>query len=65
MAATPAANEAIESLLRTAHRQPNDDAWPLRCPVTGRRCEGDLSHLCEGFGCARKAGLSPHSSENY
>ena len=65
MAATPDVHDAIDSLLRRAFRQPHDDnAAPLRCPVTGRRCEGDLAHLCEGFGCARKAGLSPHSHEN-
>jgi hypothetical protein len=34
---------------------------PARCPITGRPCEGDLAHLCEDYGCARKAGLSPHS----
>jgi len=34
------------------------------CPVTGYRCEGDLSHLCEDYGCARKGGLSPYSDEN-
>ena len=36
----------------------------LRCPITGYPCEGDLSYLCEGYGCARKGGLSPHSDEN-
>jgi hypothetical protein len=35
------------------------------CPITGRQCEGDLSHLCEDYGCARKGGLSPHSHENF
>jgi len=34
------------------------------CPITGCACEGDLSHLCEDYGCARKGGLSPHSDEN-
>jgi hypothetical protein len=34
------------------------------CPITGHPCEGDLSHLCADFGCARKGGLSPHSDEN-
>jgi len=38
--------------------------FPARCPVTGRGCEGDLAYLCEDYGCARKAGLSPHSAEN-
>jgi hypothetical protein len=37
---------------------------PARCPVTGRPCEGDLAYLCEDYGCARKAGLSPRSAEN-
>ena len=37
---------------------------PIRCPVTAYPCEGDLSHLCEDYGCARKGGLSPHSDEN-
>ena len=36
----------------------------LICPITARRCEGDLSYLCEDYGCARKGGLSPHSEEN-
>ena len=35
------------------------------CPVTGYVCEGDLSYLCEEFGCARKGGLSPRSEENF
>ena len=35
------------------------------CPITGYPCEGDLSHLCEEYGCARKGGLSPRSNENY
>lgn len=35
------------------------------CPVTGYACEGDLSYLCEEFGCARKGGLSPRSEENF
>ncbi|MGB6586358.1 MAG: hypothetical protein WBE93_10415 [Pseudolabrys sp.] len=37
---------------------------PIRCPITGYPCEGDLSHLCEDYGCARKGGLSPCSDEN-
>jgi len=36
----------------------------LSCPITGCACEGDLSYLCEDYGCARKGGLSPHSHEN-
>ena len=45
--------------------QSNNDSqsWVL-CPITGHPCEGDLSYLCEDYGCARKGGLSPHSHEN-
>jgi hypothetical protein len=44
---------------------PRDDKQSLFvCPLTRRRCEGDLAYLCEDYGCARKAGLSPHSAEN-
>jgi hypothetical protein len=42
----------------------DDGKASLRCPITGRRCEGDLAYLCEDYGCARKGGLSPHSEEN-
>jgi hypothetical protein len=41
----------------------NASALSIRCPITGYPCEGDLSHLCEDYGCARKGGLSPHSDE--
>ena len=34
------------------------------CAITAHPCEGDLSYLCEEYGCARKGGLSPHSHEN-
>jgi hypothetical protein len=34
------------------------------CPITGYPCQGDLSYLCEDYGCARKGGLSPRSEEN-
>jgi hypothetical protein len=37
----------------------------IRCPITGYPCEGDLSYLCEDYGCARKGGLSPRSEENF
>ena len=37
----------------------------IRCPITGCPCEGDLSYLCEEYGCARKGGLSPRSEENF
>jgi len=43
----------------------NDGQPVLRCPITGYPCEGNLSHLCEEYGCARKAGLSPRSDENF
>jgi hypothetical protein len=43
----------------------NASASPIRCPITGYPCEGDLSYLCEDYGCARKGGLSPHSDENF
>jgi len=42
----------------------NERSELFRCPITGRPCEGDLSHLCKDYGCARKGGLSPHSEEN-
>lgn len=35
------------------------------CAITGYPCEGDLSNLCEEYGCARKGGLSPRSEENF
>jgi hypothetical protein len=35
------------------------------CPITRCPCEGDLSYLCEDYGCARKGGLSPHSNEDF
>jgi hypothetical protein len=38
---------------------------PANCPITGFPCEGDLSYLCEDYGCARKGGLSPRSEENF
>ena len=42
-----------------------NDSEPLfLCPITGYPCEGDLSPLCEDYGCARKGGLSPRSEEN-
>ena len=42
----------------------NVNATLLVCPITGYPCEGDLSYLCEDYGCARKGGLSPRSDEN-
>ena len=29
----------------------------LSCPITGYTCEGDLSHLCEDYGCAPQGRL--------
>jgi hypothetical protein len=42
----------------------NANAPQCLCPITGYPCEGDLSYLCEDYGCARKGGLSPRSDEN-
>jgi hypothetical protein len=36
----------------------------ILCAITSYPCEGDLSHLCDDYGCARKGGLSPRSEEN-
>jgi hypothetical protein len=41
-----------------------NDKSQILCPITGYRCEGDLSYLCEDYGCAHKGGLSPRSEEN-
>jgi hypothetical protein len=42
----------------------NDGRQLILCPITSYPCEGDLSYLCEDYGCARKGGLSPRSEEN-
>jgi hypothetical protein len=42
----------------------NNNKPLILCPITGYPCEGDLSYLCEDYGCARKGGLSPRSDEN-
>jgi hypothetical protein len=42
----------------------NDSRQLILCAITNHPCEGDLSYLCEDYGCARKGGLSPHSDEN-
>ena len=42
----------------------NANAPLFLCPITGYPCEGDLSYLCEDYGCPRKRGLSPCSQEN-
>jgi len=52
------------AIARTCTADREDSNPPQRCPVTGRRCEGDLAYLCDDYGCARKGGLSPHSAEN-
>jgi hypothetical protein len=49
---------------RTRIAEQNGETSSLICPITARRCDGDLSYLCEDYGCARKGGLSPHSEEN-
>jgi hypothetical protein len=63
---TPDAVETIGVMLnRTTSKLSNKDRNPMfQCPITNHPCEGDLSHLCEDYGCARKGGLSPHSDEN-
>jgi hypothetical protein len=54
-----------ENSLRFVDTGPrDDDDGRMRCPVTGAVCTGILAHLCEDYGCARKAGLSPHPDEN-
>jgi hypothetical protein len=58
---------ARQKISLAVHHRPvgKNERKPLfLCPITGRPCEGDLSHLCEDYGCARKGGLSPHSDEN-
>jgi hypothetical protein len=42
----------------------DDSEQRFTCPITAYPCEGNLSYLCEEYGCARKGGLSPHSEEN-
>jgi uncharacterized protein YjiS (DUF1127 family) len=50
---------------RTRTMDDDDGSEPrFLCPITAHPCEGDLSQLCEEYGCARKGGLSPHSEEN-
>ncbi|HZP70741.1 MAG TPA: hypothetical protein VFB29_12425 [Pseudolabrys sp.] len=44
---------------------PPGEELPEVCPVTGYPCEGDLSYMCEEYGCARKGGLSPRSEDNF
>jgi hypothetical protein len=42
----------------------NDKTQLILWPITRYPCEGDLSYLCEDYGCARNGGLSPRSDEN-
>jgi hypothetical protein len=53
-----APTQKIRSTLRSRLKQ------LFLCPITNHPCEGDLSYLCEEYGCARKGGLSPRSEEN-
>lgn len=52
---------------RTIDRELKPGDWKqlIKCPITGRSCEGDLAYLCPDYGCARKGGLSPRSEENF
>jgi hypothetical protein len=60
MTSTQTSSPAIHRRTET-----DDESKPLfPCPITGYPCEGDLSYLCEDYGCARKGGLSPRSEEN-
>ena len=54
----------IPCLTAAVRSYANKSEPPFSCPITGYPCEGDLTHLCEEYGCARKGGLSPHSEEN-
>jgi hypothetical protein len=42
----------------------SDHETGFPCPITGSPRQGDLSHLCEVYDCARKGGLSPRSEEH-
>jgi hypothetical protein len=59
---TPA--QKISAAIRHRSTTYNENAGLFLCPITGYPCGGDLSYLCEDYGCARKGGLSPHSDEN-
>jgi hypothetical protein len=65
-------NKPEETMTVTQKIDPGTNPRPVSnskrlfvCPITGHPCEGDLSHLCEDYGCARKGGLSPRSDENF
>lgn len=49
-----------------ASESANDASYGMRirCSITGAPCEGDRAHLCIEWGCARKGGISPISTEN-
>ena len=55
--------ETTGPAIATPSKLPRQQTTVL-CPITGYPCEGDLSYLCEDYGCARKGGLSPRSDEN-
>jgi len=65
--ATPAHLKAVKARQLTAaiRSYANECGPPFICPITLHPREGDLSHLCEEYGCALKGGLSPHSEENH
>jgi hypothetical protein len=56
--------QKVSAAFQNRPQSNNDSERPFLCPITARPCEGDLAHLCEDYGCARKGGLSPHSNEN-
>jgi hypothetical protein len=56
--------QKINPAIRSRSTTYIDNAGLFLCPITGYPCEGDLSYLCEDYGCARKGGLSPRSDEN-
>jgi hypothetical protein len=56
--------QKISAAIRRRSTTNNENAGLFLCPITGYPCEGDLSYLCEDYGCARKGGLSPRSDEN-
>ena len=64
--AKTATYDTINSVLIGGKLDQSNDCNQLRilCPITRYPCEGDLSYLCEDYGCARKGGLSPYSHEN-
>ena len=65
MEKTAAYNTRKGVLIGAKMDQSNDRSQShILCPITRHPSKGDLSHLCEDYGCARKGGLSPHSHEN-